>query len=83
MIDGMKVLRTYGTELEADMAAVMLRAYGVEALVTTDDAGGMYPLLAQLRGIKLLVWEKDLEEAGALIEAEGAGDDVPETGADG
>jgi len=75
VIDGMKVLRTYGTELEAEMAAAMLLAYGVEALVTTDDAGGMYPAMAQLRAIKLLVWEKDLEEAGALLDAEGGGDE--------
>jgi len=75
MIDGMTVLRTYGSEMEAEMAAAMLGAYGVEALVTTDDAGGMYPQMAQLRGIKLLVWEKDLEEARALLEAEGGGDE--------
>ena len=35
----------------------------------------MYPQMAQLRGIKLLVWEKDLEEAKALLEAEGGGDE--------
>jgi hypothetical protein len=80
MIDGMTVLRTYGSEMEAEMAAAMLQAYGVEALVTTDDAGGMYPQMAQLRGIRLLVWEKDLEEAKALLDAEGGGDasDVPD-----
>ena len=76
MIDGMKVLRTYGSEMEAEMAAAMLQAYGVEALVSTDDAGGMYPQMAQLRGIKLLVWEKDLEEAKALLESEGNGDET-------
>jgi hypothetical protein len=76
MIDGMSVLRTYGSEIEAEMAAAMLQAYGVETLVTTDDAGGMYPQMAQLRGIKLLVWEKDLEEARTLLEAEGDGEDL-------
>ena len=75
MIDGMTVLRTYGSEMEAEMAAAMLQAYGVEALVSTDDAGGMYPQMAQLRGIKLLVWEKDLEEARALLESVGDGND--------
>ena len=40
MIDGMMILRTYGTELEAEMAAAMLQAYGVEALITTDDGDG-------------------------------------------
>jgi hypothetical protein len=82
VIDGMTVLRTYGTELEAEMAAAMLLAYGVESLVSTDDAGGMYPAMAQLRAIKLLVWEKDVEEAQALIEAEGAGDNAPEADTD-
>ncbi|MBK9305299.1 MAG: DUF2007 domain-containing protein [bacterium] len=80
MIDGMTVLRTYGTEVEAEMVAAMLHAYGLEALVSTDDAGGMYPAMAQLRAIKLLVWEKDLEEAKALLEAEGGGDESGGTG---
>ncbi len=82
MIDGMKVLRTYGTELEAEMAVAMLRAYGLEALVTTDDCGGMNPQMALLEGIRLLVWEKDVEEARALLEAEGDGDESgsPESG---
>ncbi|MBA4378154.1 MAG: hypothetical protein C0395_05785 [Gemmatimonas sp.] len=82
MIDGMTVLRTFGSEIEAEMAAAMLQAYGVEALVTTDDAGGMYPQMAQLRGIKLLVWEKDVEEAQALLETDGAGEGDPEKGTD-
>jgi hypothetical protein len=53
---------------EAELIAGMLRSYGVEALVSADDAGGQDPAL-QLFGVHVLVAESDETEARRLLAA--------------
>ena len=49
------------------MVAGMLRTHGIEAIVSSDDAGGMQGGL-QTQGARVLVAEDDADEARQLIE---------------
>jgi len=61
-------LRTYLSRPDADFAYSVLEANGIEAFIASDDAGGSRPELAFLRGVKLLVHQKDLQKAEELFE---------------
>ena len=66
MDDGNSVLlKTFNSEHAASLAANQLRSNGIECLVTTDDAGGMYPHMGV---IKLLVNSSDAAKARALLD---------------
>lgn len=66
MQDGMTLLETYLSDLEAEMALNRLTALGVEAMVQKDNCGGMRPHL-DLQGVRLLVAGPDLEKAQAIL----------------
>jgi hypothetical protein len=70
MRNDLVVVRTFSSELEAEMARVHLEAAGIQALVLKDDAGGMEPPLQLTRGVRLLVHAGDRERARDLL-AEG------------
>lgn len=71
------VLREYGNEAEANLAASVLEANGVPARVAADTAGGAYPSLALVFPIRLLVRATDRELARALLDGdESTGDPV-------
>jgi hypothetical protein len=53
------VVETFSTRMEAEMAAGLLEAEGIYALVSADDAGGAYPPLQYLRGVRLIVFPED------------------------
>lgn len=80
MRDGLTILRHYGSVVEAEMAANMLDAYGIECVIDKDDAGGMYPQMGMLGMIRLLVRDEDVDEARDLLEAQGVAEDVPDSG---
>ena len=73
-LDDAVVLETFSSRIEAEMAAGLLASEGVEAMVMADDAGGAYPSLQFVRGVRLMVAAedayrarqilKDMEEAG-------------------
>ena len=73
-LDDAIVLETFASRIEAEMAAGLLESEGVEAMVLADDAGGAYPSLQFVRGVRLMVAAedayrarmilKDMEEAG-------------------
>jgi hypothetical protein len=73
-LDDAVVLETFFSRIEAEMAAGLLESEGVEAMVLADDAGGAYPSLQFVRGVRLMVAAedayrarqilKDMEEAG-------------------
>jgi len=73
-LDDAIVLETFFSRIEAEMAAGLLESEGVEAMVLADDAGGAYPSLQFVRGVRLMVAAedayrarmilKDMEEAG-------------------
>jgi len=59
--------------LEADLIVGMLQANGVEAAVSSDDAGGQEPQLQLTQGVRVVVSAEDAAVARELIDT--AGDD--------
>ena len=49
---------------------------GIEAIVMADDAGGAYPMLQFVRGVKLLVAAEDEARAQEILAAMAEGGDL-------
>jgi len=69
MRDGWSVLRTFVTETDAQAACAQLQARGLEAMIESDNCGGMRPHFDYSMGVTLLVREQDLEQARELVQA--------------
>jgi hypothetical protein len=67
--DDIVLLREFGNEAEANLAASVLEANGVPARVAPDTAGGAFPSLALVFPIRLLVRRADRALARALLDA--------------
>jgi hypothetical protein len=63
------VLETFPNRALAEMAAGFLAGEGIEALVMADDAGGAYPMLQFIRGVRLLVAPEDEARAREALNA--------------
>ena len=61
------VLETFPNRIAAEMAAGLLESEGVEAMVAADDAGGVYPPLQFIRGVRLLVYREDEARAREIL----------------
>jgi hypothetical protein len=71
---------TFSDRMSAENAKNVLEASGIEAMLSSDDAGGLRPELTLARGVKLWVNEEDEEKArAALHETECAPDVLGET----
>ncbi|HEY5684469.1 MAG TPA: hypothetical protein VIY70_03770 [Acidimicrobiia bacterium] len=68
-----RVVTTYGTRTEADVAVARLAAEGIPSTTVSDSVGGLEPQLDFLRGVRLVVADRDLLEAAMVL-----GVDVPE-----
>jgi hypothetical protein len=68
-LDDAVVLETFPNRLAAEMAAGLLASEGIEALVLADDAGGAYPMLQFIRGVRLLVAPEDRYRAREILAA--------------
>ena len=66
-LDDAIVLETFSSRIEAEMAAGLLASEGVPALVLADDAGGAYPSLQFVRGVRLLVAAEDQYRAREIL----------------
>jgi hypothetical protein len=64
------VIRTYQTEIDADVAKTALDAAGIKSLVRSDNSGGLNPGLAFTRGVQLLVASDDVKRANAVLTPE-------------
>jgi hypothetical protein len=62
------VLREFGTEAEATLAAAVLEANGIPTRVLADTAGGALPSMAILFPIRLVVSASDAELARELLD---------------
>src|SRR5262245_6493079 len=62
------VVKTYLNRIEADLAKGTLEAAGIDALVRTDDVGGMRPHF-WMSGIAVLVRAEDRDRAAELLDA--------------
>jgi inosine/xanthosine triphosphate pyrophosphatase family protein len=68
-LDDAIVLETFFSRIEAEMAAGLLESEGVEAMVLADDAGGAYPMLQFIRGVRLMVYREDEARAREILQA--------------
>lgn len=77
MSDDIVVLREYGLEFEATLAATVLEANGIPARVSADTAGGTLPSIALVYPFRLLVHADDAALARELLDTS-AEDDLTE-----
>jgi hypothetical protein len=57
----------FGTHIEADLARSALEAAGIDAMMSSDDAGGQRPHMAFSRGVVVLVREEDEQAARDVL----------------
>lgn len=79
MSDSLVIVRQFGDAFSAEAARILLDAHDIPSLVMGDDAGGMQPALAYVRGVRLAVREEDAARAIALLDEDhssGMGDDL-------
>ena len=69
MTDDITVIRTFSTEVEAQLAQAALAADGIPSIVLPDNAGGMLPMLQVLFPVRLAVRSEDAEEARQILDA--------------
>ena len=67
--DDAVVLQTFYNRIEAEMAQGILEAEGIETMIMADDAGGTYPMLQFLRGVKLMVAAEEKHRAQEILTA--------------
>ena len=72
------VVSTYPNHETAEAAVSLLASEGIEAAISSDDAGGELPNLDLGRGVRVFVSADDAEFAKGLLEQ---GADDPEAGA--
>ena len=59
------VVGTFPSIADAGIAKGVLDEAGIDSMIRSDNAGGMYPALA---AVDLLVWEEDAERALEALE---------------
>jgi hypothetical protein len=69
-LDDAIVLETFTSRAVAEMAAGLLESEGIEAFILADDAGGLYPMLQFIRGVRLLVAAADEAQAREILQAQ-------------
>lgn len=63
------VVRSFASQMEADLAKGALEAAGIEAIIQADTAGGMRPHIAwSSGGFKLVVRQEDADDARAVLQ---------------
>ncbi len=77
-LDDAIVLQIFPSRIEAEMAAGLLESEGIEAMVLADDAGGAYPMLQFVRGVRLLVYREDAYRARQILKEMTEAWEVPE-----
>ncbi len=68
-LDDAVVIETFPNRILAELAASLLEGEGIEAWVMADDAGGTYPALQFVRGVRLLVASEDEDRAREILAA--------------
>ena len=58
-------VRTFGSEIEAEIAKEVLAANGIKSSIVADDMGGWFPKLTP--EVKLAVMEEDAELAREIL----------------
>jgi len=58
-------VRQFKSRIDADIAKSRLEAEGIASIVSSDDAGGMYPPLSSVVGLQ--VRKKDAKKAKEIL----------------
>ena len=66
-------IQTFTNQLEADIAKGALDAFGIDCMISRDDAGGQRPHLAFSGGMRLMVRAEDAERAAEVLRTDTAG----------
>jgi hypothetical protein len=66
MNDSLVTVGTFLNHIEADLAKSALEAAGIDALILSDDCGGVRPHL-WMGGIRLLVRDEDAQRALEIL----------------
>ena len=67
MNEKIKLLKTFNSRIDAELAKSFLESNGIKSMVSADDAGEMYPAASVYWGVKLFVNENNFEIADNLI----------------
>ena len=62
------LVRSFETEVDAEIAKGHLEAEGIDAVIVKDDAGGMFPSLQQTGGVQVWVAADRLAEAREMLQ---------------
>jgi hypothetical protein len=63
------VVRSFGSQPEADLAKGALEAAGIDAIIQSDSVGGMRPHIAWgSSGFKVLVRNEDADDTRAVLQ---------------
>lgn len=66
--DALVVVAMFGDRPEAELAKGALEAAGIEAVVRSDDSGGLRPAMTFANGAQLIVREADAEAAREILD---------------
>jgi len=67
MSENIKLLKTFSSRIDAELAKSFLESNGIKSMISADDAGEMYPAASAYWGVKLFVNENNFEIADNLI----------------
>jgi len=67
MSEKIKLLKTFNSRIEAELAKSYLESNGIKSMISADDAGEMYPAASVYWGVKLFVNENNFDLADNLI----------------
>ncbi len=65
----LKILKIFGSRIEAEIAKGFLQSNNINSAIISDDAGSMYPAQDIVCGVRLMVGEKDFRNAKELLDA--------------
>ena len=68
-MNDLKVLKIFGSRIEAEIARGFLQSNDINSVIISDDAGSMYPAQDIVSGVRLMVSEKDFRNANELLDA--------------
>ncbi len=76
--DDVVILEKFPNRVLAEMAAALLEEEGITAWISADDAGGLYPSLQFVQGVRLMVYPEDEARAREILKAMEEGVEIKE-----
>jgi hypothetical protein len=65
--DKLTVIKTFSTEIDAQVAKAYLDSKGIDSIIEKDDVGGLNPNFQMTSGVSLIVREQDKKKAVKLL----------------